>query len=152
AREENVADELALSGEEPPVLASEDRAAHKSRPGRADHRQLLARTFIGNRAAGLHRFSAWRRQRRFAFAPMAVFVHNGEEPRIQPLEIGEGGNMRNGLSALLLTCAVALGGSQEAVAADVSFTLKYGVLAGLTGDPAPSGQGWNEAARLGVEQ
>jgi branched-chain amino acid transport system substrate-binding protein len=32
-----------------------------------------------------------------------------------------------------------------------SFTLKYGVLAGLTGDPAPSGQGWNEAARLGVD-
>ena len=33
---------------------------------------------------------------------------------------------------------------------NVAFTLKYGVLAGLTGDPAPSGQGWNEAARLGV--
>ena len=40
---------------------------------------------------------------------------------------------------------------QQAVAqGNVSFTLKYGVLDGLTGDPAPSGQGWNEAARLGV--
>ena len=40
--------------------------------------------------------------------------------------------------------------AQLAVAqANVSFTLEYGVLAGLTGDPAPSGQGWNEAARLG---
>ena len=32
-----------------------------------------------------------------------------------------------------------------------SFTLRYGVLAGLTGDPAPSGQGWNEAATLGID-
>ncbi|HXA70656.1 MAG TPA: ABC transporter substrate-binding protein, partial [Stellaceae bacterium] len=46
----------------------------------------------------------------------------------------------------------ALAASQLAAAADVSFTLKYGVLAGLTGDPAPSGQGWNEAARLAVDQ
>lgn len=37
-------------------------------------------------------------------------------------------------------------------AADLSLTLKYGVLAGLTGDPATSGQGWNEATRLAVEQ
>jgi branched-chain amino acid transport system substrate-binding protein len=38
-------------------------------------------------------------------------------------------------------------------AADVpSFDLRYGVLAGLTGNAAVSGQGWNEAARLGVEQ
>ena len=32
-----------------------------------------------------------------------------------------------------------------------SFTLRYGVLAGRSGDPAPSGQGWNEAARLGID-
>ena len=33
-----------------------------------------------------------------------------------------------------------------------AFTLKYGVLAGLTGDPAADGQAWNEAARLGIDQ
>lgn len=32
-----------------------------------------------------------------------------------------------------------------------SFTLRYGVLAGLTGDPAVSGQGWNAAAKLAIE-
>jgi branched-chain amino acid transport system substrate-binding protein len=37
-------------------------------------------------------------------------------------------------------------------AGNVAFTLKYGVLAGLTGDPAVSGQAWNEAARLGIDQ
>ncbi len=41
--------------------------------------------------------------------------------------------------------------SPVSAASSPSFTLKYGVLAGLTGDPAPSGQGWNEAARLGVD-
>ena len=56
-------------------------------------------------------------------------------------------------SLLIATVAIAvLATSQAASAADVSFTLKYGVLAGLTGDPAPSGQGWNEAARLAVDQ
>src|SRR5215472_9879361 len=34
---------------------------------------------------------------------------------------------------------------------DVSFTLKYGVLAGLTGDPAADGQAWNQAAKVGIE-
>src|ERR1700730_2355466 len=48
--------------------------------------------------------------------------------------------------------AAALAAAQPANAADLSLTLKYGVLAGLTGDPAPSGQGWNEAARLAVDQ
>ena len=38
-----------------------------------------------------------------------------------------------------------------AVADPPSFTLRYGVLAGLTGDAAPSGQGWNEAARIGID-
>jgi ABC-type branched-subunit amino acid transport system substrate-binding protein len=33
-----------------------------------------------------------------------------------------------------------------------SFTLRYGILAGLTGDPASSGQAWNEAAKLGINQ
>ncbi len=50
-----------------------------------------------------------------------------------------------------LVAAAWLASAQQAVAqSNVAFTLKYGVLAGLTGDPAPSGQGWNEAARLGV--
>src|SRR5262249_44426733 len=65
----------------------------------------------------------------------------------------QGGLMSNHLSALVAPIFVAaLAVDQLAVAADVSFTLKYGVLAGLTGDPAPSGQGWNEAARLAVDQ
>jgi branched-chain amino acid transport system substrate-binding protein len=51
--------------------------------------------------------------------------------------------------ALLVTGILAL--ARPATADRPSFTLRYGVLAGLTGDPAPSGQGWNEAARLGVE-
>jgi len=52
----------------------------------------------------------------------------------------------------LLAAAVSLAAPQESAAqSNVDITLKYGVLAGLTGDPAPSGQGWNEAARLGVE-
>src|ERR1700719_3729348 len=64
-----------------------------------------------------------------------------------------GGLMSKYLSALVAPILVAaLASSQPAAAADVSFTLKYGVLAGLTGDPAPSGQGWNEAARLAVDQ
>ena len=42
--------------------------------------------------------------------------------------------------------------STASLAADVTFDLKYGVLAGLTGDPAPDGQAWNEAARLAIEQ
>ena len=50
-----------------------------------------------------------------------------------------------------LATLACLAPAQQAVAqANVAFTLKYGVLAGLTGDPATSGQGWNEAARLGV--
>jgi ABC-type branched-subunit amino acid transport system substrate-binding protein len=34
---------------------------------------------------------------------------------------------------------------------DTSFTLKYGVLAGLTGDPAADGQAWNQAAKVGID-
>src|SRR5262245_42550250 len=32
-----------------------------------------------------------------------------------------------------------------------AFTLKYGVLSGLTGDPAISGQAWNQAAKIGID-
>src|SRR5262249_60758535 len=52
----------------------------------------------------------------------------------------------------LVLCAVgAMALATSALADPPSFTLRYGVLAGLTGDPAPSGQGWNEAARLGID-
>ncbi|HET7091941.1 MAG TPA: ABC transporter substrate-binding protein [Thermomicrobiales bacterium] len=34
---------------------------------------------------------------------------------------------------------------------DLSLTLKYGVLVGLTGDAAPAGQAWNEAVSLGID-
>jgi ABC-type branched-subunit amino acid transport system substrate-binding protein len=52
-------------------------------------------------------------------------------------------------AALLAAGALAL--ATPAAADTPSFSLRYGVLAGLTGDPAPSGQGWNEAARLGIQ-
>jgi branched-chain amino acid transport system substrate-binding protein len=32
-----------------------------------------------------------------------------------------------------------------------AFTLKYGILSGLTGDPAVSGQAWNQAAKVGID-
>jgi branched-chain amino acid transport system substrate-binding protein len=52
---------------------------------------------------------------------------------------------------LVLFAAGAVALATSAIADTTSFTLRYGVLAGLTGDPAPSGQGWNEAARLGID-
>jgi branched-chain amino acid transport system substrate-binding protein len=60
-----------------------------------------------------------------------------------------------GHSRSLLPCLIswlAIASSTPAAAAEtgVSFTLKYGVLAGLTGDPAADGQSWNEAAKLGI--
>ena len=55
--------------------------------------------------------------------------------------------------SIMLYLAAALAVSSTAsFAADPAFELKYGVLAGLTGDPAPDGQAWNEAARLGIEE
>jgi hypothetical protein len=44
------------------------------------------------------------------------------------------------------------GAAGVAGAQDAQFDLKIGVVAGLTGDPAPDGQGWNEAAILGVKE
>jgi ABC-type branched-subunit amino acid transport system substrate-binding protein len=58
---------------------------------------------------------------------------------------------RNKWMRLVLFAAGAVVLAAPAIADTTSFTLRYGVLAGLTGDPAPSGQGWNEAARLGIE-
>lgn len=52
--------------------------------------------------------------------------------------------------AAAVALAVAMPGARAADAP--SFTLKYGVLAGLTGEPAADGQAWNEAAKLGIEQ
>jgi ABC-type branched-subunit amino acid transport system substrate-binding protein len=34
---------------------------------------------------------------------------------------------------------------------DLTLTLEYGVLVGLTGDAAPAGQAWNQAAALGID-
>ena len=62
--------------------------------------------------------------------------------------------MRSLKSVLRLAAAAAfaLAGGAASAQGDVSFDLKYGVLAGLTGDPAADGQAWNEAARLGIDQ
>ena len=52
---------------------------------------------------------------------------------------------------LFLASGLLAAAATSACGADASFTLKYGVLAGLTGDPAPSGQGWNASAKLGID-
>ena len=59
--------------------------------------------------------------------------------------------IRNLWIRLVLFAAGAMALATPTIADTPSFTLRYGVLAGLTGDPAPSGQGWNEAARLGID-
>ena len=58
---------------------------------------------------------------------------------------------RSAFLALGVLAAGLLGGSVARAAGPVAFTLKYGILAGLTGDPAPSGQAWNESARLAID-
>src|SRR5215469_8125348 len=58
---------------------------------------------------------------------------------------------RNMWIRIVLFAAGAVALATSALADPPSFTLRYGVLAGLTGDPAPSGQGWNEAAKLGID-
>jgi ABC-type branched-subunit amino acid transport system substrate-binding protein len=63
--------------------------------------------------------------------------------------VGEGNAIMTRIYAALLLAALV--GIAPAAADPPSFTLRYGVLAGLTGDAAPSGQGWNEAARLGID-
>jgi branched-chain amino acid transport system substrate-binding protein len=60
--------------------------------------------------------------------------------------------MRKSIMLGAAASAVLVVTSTACLAADVAFDLKYGVLAGLTGDPAPDGQAWNEAARLAIEQ
>src|SRR5215204_2969069 len=70
------------------------------------------------------------------------------------LTVRGGKHMRSLKSVLRLAAAAvfALAGGAASAQGDVSFDLKYGVLAGLTGDPAADGQAWNEAARLGIDQ
>ena len=53
--------------------------------------------------------------------------------------------------SVLVLCIIASLGRSASAQTEPSFALRYGVLAGLTGDPAISGQGWNAAARLGIE-
>jgi branched-chain amino acid transport system substrate-binding protein len=60
--------------------------------------------------------------------------------------------MRKSMMLGAAASAILMVTSTASLAADVTFDLKYGVLAGLTGDPAPDGQAWNEAARLAIEQ
>jgi len=60
--------------------------------------------------------------------------------------------MAKSLLFALAASAALIAGPTAGIAADVSLDLKYGVLAGLTGDPAADGQAWNEAARLGVAE
>jgi branched-chain amino acid transport system substrate-binding protein len=43
------------------------------------------------------------------------------------------------------------GGTQKPLSADFTLDLKYGVLAGLTGDGAAFGQPWSDATQLGVD-
>src|SRR5262245_35103535 len=50
------------------------------------------------------------------------------------------------VGALLIAGAPASGQSGRP-----AFTLKYGILSGLTGDPAISGQAWNQAAKIGID-
>jgi branched-chain amino acid transport system substrate-binding protein len=52
---------------------------------------------------------------------------------------------------LALTTAVAAAAADPAPETDVSFELRIGALAGLTGDLAVSGQPWSEATRIAAE-
>ena len=54
------------------------------------------------------------------------------------------------LMSLVFVLSLLFAGFPASSAGNVAFTLKYGVLAGLTGGPAPSGQAWNEAAKVAV--
>jgi ABC-type branched-subunit amino acid transport system substrate-binding protein len=64
------------------------------------------------------------------------------------------GGIRRSFRSVLPTSVVILGllftNLPASGAGGVAFTLRYGVLAGLTGGPAPSGQAWNEAAKVAV--
>jgi ABC-type branched-subunit amino acid transport system substrate-binding protein len=54
--------------------------------------------------------------------------------------------------ALAVVAVLLVGGPPVAgQSGKAAFTLKYGVLSGLTGDPAVSGQAWNQAAKIGID-
>lgn len=57
--------------------------------------------------------------------------------------------VRNSLSRVGIAIALQMALVGGAAAQNVS--LRVGVLAGLTGDPAPSGQAWNESAKLAAD-
>ena len=52
----------------------------------------------------------------------------------------------------LLPVLLAFAAPAALAQSNISFSLKYGVLAGLTGDPAADGQAWNQAAKVGIDQ
>jgi branched-chain amino acid transport system substrate-binding protein len=61
-------------------------------------------------------------------------------------------HLRNTFTAVALTATLLANPlAGPACAQEPSFTLKYGVLAGLTGDPAPSGQAWNASAKIAID-
>lgn len=57
---------------------------------------------------------------------------------------------RRTVGAGALAAALLLAGTSTDAYAQ-QMTLRFGILAGLTGDPAPSGQAWNESAKLAIE-
>jgi branched-chain amino acid transport system substrate-binding protein len=62
--------------------------------------------------------------------------------------------MRNNRSLAVLGLMFGLvsgAASIPALAQQPAFTLKFGVLAGLTGEPAASGQAWNASAKLAID-
>jgi ABC-type branched-subunit amino acid transport system substrate-binding protein len=58
---------------------------------------------------------------------------------------------RSLLVAALVSSLLAGAACRPALAQQASFTLKFGVLAGLTGEPAASGQAWNASAKLAID-
>ena len=58
-----------------------------------------------------------------------------------------GGASGLGLAALASRAPVSRVAAQD----DLALTLDYGVLVGLTGDAAASGQAWNQAVKVGID-
>jgi ABC-type branched-subunit amino acid transport system substrate-binding protein len=67
------------------------------------------------------------------------------------IEEGHPMGFRRALAGLL-PVLLAFAAPAALAQSNVSFSLKYGVLAGLTGDPAADGQAWNQAAKVGIDQ
>jgi ABC-type branched-subunit amino acid transport system substrate-binding protein len=60
------------------------------------------------------------------------------------------GSVAGLIVAVILGVALHDGAGRATQAADLTLTLNYGVLAGLTGDSAASGQLWNESTRIAI--